>query len=204
VRAILGDTEDTWRKIFRDRLGQEYPAPKLVLFNGGVQSACGSADTQAGPFYCPVDEKVYLDMAFFSQIRATQQGPNADFARAYAISHEVGHHIQHKLGLLTKVRQRQQQVDKETANALQVRVELQADCLAGVWGHYTIKRDLVTRDDLKAAMNTAAQIGDDFLQKQTRGYVVPESFTHGSSEQRVEWYTTGLKSGDINTCDTFQ
>ncbi len=203
VRAILGDTEDTWRKIFRDRLGAEYPAPKLVLFSGGVQSACGGADTQSGPFYCPVDEKVYLDMAFFNQIRAAS-GPNADFARAYAISHEVGHHIQHKLGLLTKVRQRQQQVDKETANALQVRVELQADCLAGVWGHYTIKRDLITREDLKAAMNTAAQIGDDYLQKQARGYVVPESFTHGSSEQRVQWYTTGLKTGDIYSCDTFQ
>jgi hypothetical protein len=204
VRAILGDTEETWSKVFRERLGGEYPAPKLVLFSGGVQSACGAADTQAGPFYCPLDEKIYLDMGFFKQLRSTS-GRNADFARAYAISHEVGHHIQHKLGLLTKVRERQQQVDKTSANALQVRVELQADCLAGVWGHYTIKnRNLITREDLAAAMNTAAEIGDDYMQKQARGYVVPESFTHGSSEERQQWFAAGLKTGDIGSCDTFQ
>lgn len=202
VRAVLGDTEDVWKQIFQQKVGQAYPPPKLVLFSGAIQSACGSADTNAGPFYCPVDQKVYLDMAFFAQIRATA-GSDAEFARAYAISHEVGHHIQHTLGLLTQVRERQQQVDKETANALQVRVELQADCLAGVWGHYTAKRGWITRDDLKGAMATAAQIGDDYLQKQSRGVVVPESFTHGSSEQRVEWFTNGLRTGDINACNTF-
>jgi uncharacterized protein len=203
VRAVLGDTEQTWNTIFAKQLNASYPAPKLVLFDGGIQSACGVAETQSGPFYCPVDEKVYLDMGFFRQIQATS-GADADFARAYAISHEVGHHIQHKLGLLDKVRQRQQVVSKEEGNALQVRVELQADCFAGVWGHYTAKRNLIDRNDLKVAMQTAAQIGDDYLQKKGRGYVVPESFTHGSSEQRVEWFTTGLKSGDINSCDTFQ
>ncbi len=149
VRAVLGDTEQVWGSIFEKQMGSQYPAPKLVLFEGGIQSACGSADTQSGPFYCPVDEKVYLDMGFFNQIRATA-GDNAEFARAYAISHEVGHHIQHKLGLLTKVRQRQQVVSKEEGNALQVRVELQADCLAGVWGHYTAKRNLIDREDLRA------------------------------------------------------
>jgi uncharacterized protein len=203
VRSVLGDTEDVWGSIFQKQLGAKYPAPSLVLFEGGVQSACGSADTQSGPFYCPVDEKIYLDMGFFRQIRATA-GDDGEFARAYAISHEVGHHIQHKLGLLDKVRQRQQVVSKEESNALQVRVELQADCLAGVWGHFTAKRNLIDRNDLKRAMETAAQIGDDYLQKQSRGYVMPETFTHGSSEQRVEWFTIGLKSGDINTCDTFQ
>ncbi len=202
VRAVLGDTEDVWTQIFQQKVGQAYPPPKLVLFSGAVQSACGSADTNAGPFYCPVDQKVYLDMAFFSQIRATA-GEDADFARAYAISHEVGHHIQHTLGLLTQVRERQQQVDKESANALQVRVELQADCLSGVWGHYTAKRGWIDRKDLEAAMATAAQIGDDYLQKQSSGVVVPESFTHGSSKQRVEWYTNGLRTGDINACNTF-
>jgi uncharacterized protein len=202
VRSVLGDTEVVWTQVFRDKLGAAYPAPRLVLFSGVVQSACGTAETRSGPFYCPVDEKVYLDMGFFSQIRATS-AQDADFARAYAISHEVGHHIQHKLGLLTRVRERQQQVDQTTANELQVRVELQADCLAGVWGHYTAQRGLINRDDVKGALDTAAQIGDDYLQQQTRGYVVPDSFTHGSSEQRQAWFIQGLRSGDINTCDTF-
>jgi hypothetical protein len=203
VRAVLGDTELVWGAIFEKQLGAKYPTPKLVLFDGAVRSACGAADTRSGPFYCPLDEKVYLDMGFFRQIQATA-GNDSDFARAYAISHEVGHHIQHKLGLLTKVRQQQQVVSKEEGNQLQVRVELQADCLAGVWGHYTAKRDLITKADLVKAMQTAAQIGDDYLQKQSQGYVIPESFTHGSSEQRVQWYQVGLKSGDINSCDTFQ
>jgi uncharacterized protein len=203
VRAVLGDTEVVWGNIFPQKVGTQYPPPRLVLFSDGVDSACGSATTQAGPFYCPVDQKVYLDMAFFSQIRATA-GENADFARAYAIAHEVGHHIQHTLGLLEKVRARQQQVDQVEANELQVRIELQADCLAGVWGHFTAKRNLIDRKDLEAAMATAAQIGDDYLQKQAGRRVVTEAFTHGSSKQRMEWFAQGLKTGDIGSCDTFQ
>jgi uncharacterized protein len=202
VSKVLGDTEDVWGKIFQNQVGQAYPPPKLVLFNQGVNSACGQASTQAGPFYCPVDQKVYLDMAFFKHIRATA-GDNADFARAYAISHEVGHHIQNTLGVLDQVRRAQQQTDEAGANALQVNVELQADCFAGVWGHHSAQRGLLDRADLEGALATAAQIGDDYLQKQARGYANPDSFTHGTSQQRQAWFVQGLKTGDIKQCDTF-
>lgn len=202
VKAILGDTEDTWTQIFKQQLQRSYQPPKLVLFRNGVNSACGSANTAVGPFYCPGDEKVYLDMTFFQQIQATA-GSNADFAKAYAIAHEVGHHIQQELGISTQVARLQQRSDRATANDLSVRLELQADCLAGVWGHYTAQRQLINEQDIAGAMNTAAQIGDDYLQQRSRGYVVPEAFTHGSSQQRVTWFTQGLKSGDIKQCDTF-
>jgi predicted metalloprotease len=202
VKAVLGDTEVTWNKIFAEQVNADYQEPRLVLFNGGVNSACGMAQAAMGPFYCPSDEKVYLDMSFFQQVQAAA-GPNADFARAYAIAHEVGHHIQNELGIATKVRQLQQRSSQEAANNLSVRLELQADCFAGVWGHYTAQRGLITNQDVEAAMNTAAQIGDDFLQRQSRGYIVPESFTHGSSKQRVSWFKKGLQTGDINQCNTF-
>lgn len=202
VKAVLGDTEDTWSRVFKQQLNATYQAPKLVLFSSRVDSACGFAKAAAGPFYCPSDDKVYLDMSFFKQIQATA-GADADFARAYAIAHEVGHHVQNQLGISTKVRHLQSRSDKSTVNNLSVRLELQADCLAGVWGHYTAERKLIDGQDVKGAVDTAAQIGDDYLQKQSSGYVVPEAFTHGSSEQRVSWFNRGLKSGSIKQCDTF-
>ena len=202
VKAVLGDTEDTWTRVFKQQLNATYQPPKLLLFSNSVSSACGSARASTGPFYCPSDDKVYLDMNFFKQIQATA-GTDADFARAYAIAHEVGHHVQNELGISTKVRQLQARSDKATVNMLSVRLELQADCLAGVWGHYTAERKLIDGQDVKGALNTASQIGDDYLQKQSRGYVVPEAFTHGSSEQRVSWFTRGLKSGSVKQCDTF-
>ena len=202
VSKILGDTEDVWANVFQTQLNRTYTDPKLVLFSDGVNSACGSAQTAMGPFYCPADQKVYLDMAFFQEIRATA-GTNADFARAYAIAHEVGHHVQNELGIMDKVNAQQQQSDQTTANALSVRVELQADCFAGVWGHYTAQRGIINEQDIKGALDTAAQIGDDYLQKQSQGRVMPESFTHGTSQQRVDWFTRGLKSGNVNDCNTF-
>lgn len=202
VRSVLGDTEDVWGAIFTKQVGRTYPAPKLVLFSGGINSACGSAQTASGPFYCPADEKVYLDMAFFQAISAAA-GPDADFARAYAIAHEVGHHIQNTLGIMGKVQDLQRRSDEATGNALSVRLELQADCYAGVWGRFTASRGLVDKSDITTALNTAAQIGDDYQQRRSRGSVSPETWTHGSSAQRVKWYKQGLATGDINQCDTF-
>ncbi len=202
VRSVLGDTEDVWGAIFTKQVGKNYPAPKLVLFSGGINSACGSAQTASGPFYCPADEKVYLDMAFFQAISAAA-GPDADFARAYAIAHEVGHHIQNTLGIMGKVQDLQRRSDEATGNALSVRLELQADCYAGVWGRFTASRGLVDKSDITTALNTAAQIGDDYQQRRSRGSVSPETWTHGSSAQRVKWYKQGLATGDINQCDTF-
>ena len=202
VRAVLGDTEDTWRQIFRQQLGRAYQEPKLVLFSGGIDSACGFAETAVGPFYCPRDTKVYLDMSFFQAIQAAA-GPQADFARAYAIAHEVGHHVQHLLGTFDTGQQAQIHTDQATANRRSVRVELQADCFAGVWGHHTAERGLINQQDVTAAMQTAAQIGDDYLQRRSKGTVAPETFTHGSSQQRVHWFQKGLAHGDIQQCDTF-
>jgi predicted metalloprotease len=203
VKSVLGDTEDTWGRIFKQQLKTDYKAPKLVLFDGSVNSACGSAKTSSGPFYCPADSKVYLDMGFFKYLEATA-GKDSDFARAYAIAHEVGHHIQNLRGTSSKVRQLKSGSSKVQANELSVRQELQADCLAGVWGHATAQRGLISDQDITKALNTATQIGDDYLQKQSKGgHVVPESFTHGSSQQRVNWFKRGLDSGNIDQCDTF-
>jgi uncharacterized protein len=202
VKAVLGDTEDVWSQVFRTQVGAAYQPPKLVLFNGAVDSACGFAEAATGPFYCPRDQKVYLDMSFFQQVKAAA-GPDADFARSYAIAHEIGHHIQDLLGISDQVRQLQSRSDEATRNNLSVRQELQADCFAGIWGGSTAQRGLVDEQGIKGAIDTAAQIGDDYLQRRGRGYVVPESFTHGSSEQRVNWFIAGLKTGDIQKCDTF-
>ncbi|NJR40730.1 MAG: neutral zinc metallopeptidase [Leptolyngbyaceae cyanobacterium CSU_1_4] len=202
VRAVLGDTEDVWSQVFRKQVGAEYQPPKLVLFSGSVNSACGFAEAATGPFYCPPDQKVYLDMSFFQRVQATA-GADADFARSYAIAHEIGHHIQTLLGVSEQVRQLQSRSDEATSNDLSVRLELQADCFAGVWGNSTAQRGLINEQAIKGALDTAAQIGDDYLQRRGRGYVVPESFTHGSSEQRVSWFSRGLKTGDIQQCDTF-
>ncbi|NUN64489.1 neutral zinc metallopeptidase [Pseudanabaena biceps] len=203
VKSVLGDTEDTWAKIFKQQLKTNYQPPKLVLFDGSVNSACGSAQTSAGPFYCPADSKVYLDMGFFKYLEATA-GDDADFARAYAIAHEVGHHIQNLRGTSGKVRQLKSGSSKTQANELSVRIELQADCLAGVWGHFASQRQLIGDRDIAKALDTATQIGDDYLQKQSRGgHVIPESFTHGTSQQRVTWFKRGLEAGNIDQCDTF-
>ncbi|MGE3538765.1 MAG: neutral zinc metallopeptidase [Candidatus Tectimicrobiota bacterium] len=201
VRAVLGDTEDTWRQLFQQQLGVPYREPTLVLFSGGIDSACGFAATAVGPFYCPRDAKVYLDMGFFQAIRAAA-GAQADFARAYAMAHEVGHHIQHLLGIADKVRQAQAGANQATANQLSVRLELQADCFAGIWGHHTARRGIIDQQDVAAAMQTAAQIGDDYLQRRARGTVAPETFTHGSSQQRVQWFRRGLEHGSISQCNT--
>ncbi len=203
VKAVLGSTEDVWGAIFQAS-GQRYPAPRLVLFRGGVQSACGAASSAMGPFYCPGDQQVYLDLDFF---REMQQRFNAagDFARAYVIAHEVGHHIQNVIGVMSQVEQAARGGQPmQGADGLSVRQELQADCFAGVWAnHAQQKLAWLEQGDVEAALNAANQIGDDALQRQSRGVVVPDSFTHGSSAERVRWFRTGLTSGSLKSCDTF-
>ncbi|WP_236234997.1 KPN_02809 family neutral zinc metallopeptidase [Pseudomonas tohonis] len=203
VRAVLGDTEDTWQALFQQG-GRQYQEPKLVLFNGGVQSACGFASSAVGPFYCPGDRQVYLDLDFFREM-SQRFSTAGDFAQAYVIAHEVGHHVQTLLGVSAKVNAARQRGEKmEGAGGLLVRQELQADCLAGVWAFHAQKRlDWLEPGDLEEALNAANAIGDDRLQKQARGQVVPDSFTHGTSAQRVKWFRTGFERGDINRCDTF-
>ena len=202
VSVVLADTEDTWNDLFR-RGGATYQEPKLVLFSGAAQSACGFAQAAVGPFYCPADQKVYIDLAFYQDLRNRFQAPG-DFAQAYVIAHEVGHHVQNLLGIAQKVHQAQQRASPEQANALSVRMELQADCFAGVWAHHANRmRQILEQGDVEEALNAAAQIGDDRMQMRGRGYVSPESFTHGSGEQRVRWFRTGLESGELNRCDTF-
>lgn len=201
VRAVLGDTEAVWGEIFAAS-GERYEEPVLVLFSEGVESACGFASTASGPFYCPGDSRMYLDLAFFERLSATA-GEDAAFARAYVIAHEVGHHVQNLLGILAEVQAQRQGLSEAESNALQVRVELQADCLAGVWGHYTAERGLIEQADIERALRAAAAVGDDHLQRQARGRVVPESFTHGTSEQRMRWFSAGLESGDPAACNTF-
>lgn len=202
VSVVLGDTEDTWTKEFREH-GGVYRAPKLVIFDGVVASACGRAQGAMGPFYCPNDEKVYIDLAFYRQLRQ-QMGAPGDFAQAYVIAHEIGHHVQHQLGIDSKVQRMQRQLPQAQANQLSVRLELQADCLAGVWANHTAtQRRTLEEGDIEEALNAAARIGDDTLQRQSTGRVRPESFTHGSSAQRQRWFATGLQSGDMNRCDTF-
>ncbi|WP_395450644.1 neutral zinc metallopeptidase [Aminobacter sp. UC22_36] len=201
VSTVLAETEDTWNGIFQAE-GLKYQEPKLVLFSGQVRSACGFASSASGPFYCPGDQKVYLDTAFFGQL-AKQFGAAGDFAQAYVIAHEVGHHVQNLTGILPKFNQMRQQMSEADANQMSMRVELQADCFAGVWGHYTDQKGLLEQGDIEEALNAAQQIGDDTLQKRMQGYVVPESFNHGTSQQRQRWFAAGFKSGKLSECDTF-
>jgi len=203
VSVVLADTEDTWGEIFR-RGGAQYQVPRLVLFSGAVQSACGYAQAAVGPFYCTGDQKVYLDLDFFQTLEK-RLGAKGDFAQAYVIAHEIGHHVQNQLGISSKVAQAAQRGGKEQANRLSVRQELQADCFAGIWAnHANRSRQVLEAGDIEEGLNAASAIGDDRLQMQARGYVAPESFTHGSSEQRVSWFKRGLKSGELSACDTFK
>jgi predicted metalloprotease len=202
VSVVLADTEDTWKKEFREN-GGTYRSPKLVIFDGVVASACGQAAGAMGPFYCPNDEKVYIDLAFYRQLRQ-QMGAPGDFAQAYVIAHEIGHHVQHQLGIDQQVQKMQRRLPQAQANQLSVRLELQADCLAGVWANRTAtQRRTLEEGDIEEALNAAGRIGDDTLQRQSTGRVRPDSFTHGSSAQRQRWFATGLQSGDMNQCDTF-
>jgi uncharacterized protein len=201
VSVVLGDLEDTWTRVLPNA-GRQYQPPTLVLFNDMVQSACGSASAATGPFYCPGDQKVYLDLSFFRELDQRFGAPG-DFAQAYVIAHEVGHHVQNLLGLNEQVSRAQRQVGEAQANALSVRLELQADCFAGVWGHHAERRQLLEPGDVDEGLQAAAAIGDDRLQRQSSGRVVPESFTHGSSAQRAEWLRRGLSSGRVDACDTF-
>ena len=209
VSAILGSTEAEWKDIFA-QAGKTYAPPTLVMFSGATQSACGLAQAAMGPFYCPIDQKVYLDTSFFQDLerrfRACDVGSKTcQFSQAYVIAHEIGHHVQNQLGLLPKVQEAQSGMDKAEANALQVRVELQADCLAGVWANRAqAKWQFIEPGDVEAALQTASAIGDDRLQRRTQGYVVPDAFTHGTSAQRTRWFMTGLKSGQVANCDTFR
>jgi uncharacterized protein len=202
VAVVLADTEDTWADLFR-RMKREYQDPKLVLFTGSVQSACGIAGAAVGPFYCPGDRKLYLDLDFFGELRSRFGAPG-DFAQAYVIAHEVGHHVQTLLGISDRVAATRQRADRATANALSVRQELQADCFAGVWAYHANRtRQVLEAGDLEEALGAAAAIGDDRLQRQAAGRVAPESFTHGSSAQRVRWFRRGFEAGAPNQCDTF-
>lgn len=202
VKVVLADTEDTWSAIFQ-AAGKQYQPPTLVLFRNSVDSACGFAQSAAGPFYCPRDQKVYLDLSFYDEM-AGKLGAKGDFAFAYVIAHEVGHHIQTLLGTSGQVQAARQRASEEEANALSVRLELQADCYAGVWANRTERQKRVLEPgDLEEAMNAAAAVGDDRLQKAAQGYVVPESFTHGTAAQRAKWFKAGFASGDVNSCDTF-
>jgi predicted metalloprotease len=201
VAAVLADTEDTWRDIFT-KMGRTYRNPTLVLFSDQTASACGFASAASGPFYCPNDQKVYIDLAFYQELKDQFQAPG-DFAQAYVIAHEVGHHVQNLLGILPKVDQMRQQAGEAESNKLSVRLELQADCLAGIWAHEAESKGILDVGDIDEALNAASQIGDDAIQKRTRGYVVPESFNHGTSEQRSRWFKRGYQQGDVNACDTF-
>ena len=202
VAVVLADTEDTWRELFR-RMHREYRDPKLVLFTHAVQSACGMAGAAVGPFYCPGDQKVYLDLAFFRDLRDRFRAPG-DFAQAYVIAHEVGHHVQLLLGISDRVVARRDRADRAEANQLSVRQELQADCFAGVWGYHADRaHHLLEEGDVEEALAAASAIGDDRLQRQAQGRVVPESFTHGTSAQRVRWFQRGFESGEVRRCDTF-
>ena len=200
VATVLAETEDTWSGIFQS-MGKTYEKPKLVLFSDSWQSACGSASAASGPFYCPEDRKVYLDMAFFGEL-ASRFGAAGDFAQAYVVAHEVGHHVQNLTGILPKFNEMRQQMSEVQANEMSVRVELQADCFAGIWGHYTEQKGILEKGDLEEALNAAQQIGDDTLQKRMQGYAVPETFNHGTSAQREKWFKRGFDSGKLADCDT--
>ena len=202
VSVVLADTEDVWKEQFR-AAGQTYAEPNLVLFSGAVQSACGFAEAAMGPFYCPGDGKVYIDLSFYRELKRNMNAPG-DFAQAYVIAHEVGHHVQNLLGLSRQMEAMRRQVSKTEYNRLSVKMELQADCFAGLWAHHAHRaRQVVEPGDIDEALNAASQIGDDRLQKQQRGYVTPDSFTHGSSAQRVNWFQRGYQTGRFDSCDTF-
>ena len=201
VAAVLGDTEDTWEAIFADN-GLRYEPPTLVLFSGQTSSACGFASAATGPFYCPPDRKVYIDLAFYAELRDRFDAPG-DMAEAYVIAHEVGHHVQNLFGTLPEVNRVRQRVSEAESNQLSIRVELQADCYAGVWAHVANRKGILEVGDIDEALNAAAQIGDDAIQRRTQGYVVPESFNHGTSEQRSRWFKRGYTDGDVRSCDTF-
>ena len=208
VSAILGSTEAEWTEIFA-RSGKTYKPPTLVMFSGATESGCGGAKAAMGPFYCPIDQKVYLDTSFFQELQqrfgACDGSKACQFSEAYVIAHEIGHHVQNLLGLLPKVQEAQKAMDRAEANSLQVRVELQADCLAGVWAnHGQAKWQFIEPGDVESALQTASAIGDDRLQRKTQRYVVPDAFTHGTSAQRSRWFSTGLKSGEVASCDTFR
>jgi predicted metalloprotease len=203
VATVLADTEDTWTELFRER-SASYVPPKLVLFSGRTSTACGTGQSATGPFYCPADRKVYIDLSFY-QLMQKRFHVSGEFAQAYVIAHEVGHHVQNLLGISGKVDNARQRLSEAQANALSVRLELQADCFAGVWAYHADRaRGIIETGDVKAALNAATAIGDDALQRQAQGYVVPDSFTHGSSEQRVRWFKRGIDSGQIKACNTFE
>ena len=202
VSTVLADTEDTWGALFKEA-GSTYEPPKLVLFSGQVESACGAAEAAMGPFYCPGDRKVYIDLDFYRDLRERFKAPG-DFAQAYVIAHEIGHHVQNLMGTSDQVQQMRQAASETESNALSVKVELQADCYAGVWANHADRtRHILEQGDVEEALAAATAIGDDRLQQQSRGYVTPDSFTHGTSEQRVRWFRTGLKTGDLLSCETF-
>lgn len=201
VSVVLAETEDTWNALFRQR-GEQYREPRLVLFSDQVQSACGMAGAAVGPFYCPSDSKMYIDLSFYRQLRERLGAPG-DFAQAYVIAHEVGHHVQNLLGISDQVHRAQQRMSKTEANELSVRLELQADYLAGVWAHHAQKKGILEAGDLEEAMNAASAIGDDKLQMESQGRVVPDAFTHGTSEQRMRWFRRGVENGTIEGGDTF-
>ena len=202
VSVVLADTEDNWNAIFR-RSNKQYQEPKLVLFRDSINSACGFAQSAMGPFYCPADRKVYIDLAFYDDLKSKMHSPG-DFAQAYVVAHEVGHHVQNLLGISAQVQSQRQRLSQADYNKLSVRLELQADCFAGIWAHNADRtKQLVEPGDIEEALNAASQIGDDRLQKNQRGYVTPESFTHGTSQQRVYWFRRGYETGDPGQCDTF-
>ena len=203
VSVVLADTEDTWEALFREA-GRDYQKPTLVLFSGAVRSACGFAQAAMGPFYCPADQKVYIDLRFYSDLQNRFHAPG-DFAQAYVIAHEVGHHVQTLLGISEEVQRKRAGLSEVESNRLSVRQELQADCLAGIWAHYADRtRGLLEEGDIEEGLNAASAIGDDRLQKQSQGYIAPESFTHGSSAERVRWFERGYTSGDVDDCNTFE
>lgn len=203
VKVVLADTEDTWHGLFQ-KMSQQYEEPRLVLFRGAVRSACGMGQAAMGPFYCPGDHKVYIDLSFFDDLH-NRHGAPGDFAQAYVIAHEVGHHVQTLLGISSKVHKAKSQVDEASGNRLSVKQELQADCFAGLWAHHANRsRQLLEKGDIDEGLAAASAIGDDRLQKQARGYVTPESFTHGTSAQRVRWFKTGYQAGTLEACNTFK
>lgn len=202
VATVLADTEDTWGPIFRAQ-GATYIKPKLVLFTGQTPTACGTGDTASGPFYCPGDQKIYIDLAFYQTMRDRFR-VSSDFAQAYVIAHEVGHHVQHISGITEKIEQVRRSGTQKQANAISVKLELQADCFAGVWAYHANQaRSILEDGDVESALKAASAIGDDTLQKQSQGHVVPDSFTHGTSAQRVHWFQRGIQGGDLNSCNTF-